>query len=89
MPDGFKVSFAQQVLDVLLTGNKKIVHADYLQKQELGCLLQGKQIKCKVTEEREMTMVCTRPAVCSLPSAPAVMGFTAVRKTHLPATDVS
>jgi len=40
MPNGFKVCFAQQVLDILLTASKKVVQADDLQKQELGCLSQ-------------------------------------------------
>ncbi len=38
MPDGFKVCFAQQVLDILLTAGKEIVQADDLQKQEVGCV---------------------------------------------------
>jgi len=70
MPNGFKVCFAQQVLDILLTASKKVVQADDLQKQVLGCLLQGKQVKRNVTEEKEMTVVYIRdllvqPGTCT------------------------
>ena len=70
MPDGFKVCFAQQVLDILLTASKKVVQADHLQKQELRCLSQGKQIKRNLTEGKETTVVYIRdllvqPGTCT------------------------